>query len=32
MRIVVEETWTEGRTVGHCEALDGMGEWVGGEG
>ena len=24
------ETGTEGRTVGHCEMLEGMGIWVGG--
>ena len=28
-RIVVGETVTDGRTVGHCEILDGMSEWVG---
>ena len=28
-RIVVGETGTDGRTVGHCEILDGMSEWVG---
>ena len=28
-RIGVEETGMEGRTVGHCEELDRMGEWVG---
>ena len=30
MKIGVEETGKEGRTVGHCEVLDGIGEWVGG--
>ena len=24
----VEKTGKEGRTVGHCEILEGMGEWV----
>ena len=28
-RIVVGETGTDGRTVGHCEILDGMSECVG---
>ena len=28
-RIVVGETGTDGRTVVHCEILDGMSEWVG---
>ena len=26
----VKETGMEWRAVGHCEVLDGMGEWVGG--
>ena len=30
--IGVKETKTEGRSVGNCEALDGMGEWVGARG
>ena len=30
-RIGVEEMGTEGRTVVHCEILEGMGVWVGKE-
>ena len=28
----MKETGMKGRTVGHCEEFDGMGEWEGGPG